>query len=126
MGDFTDYIKGRIEEGCNRVPMVLKEEENIRIARINYVYENQDIIRKLDARGNLVVSGTIEVDKGCCTKETIDPINKINLSIEENFIHDKNRADKDKRFSYTSPCAAYITFETQEGYERAALYWDIK
>jgi hypothetical protein len=39
------------------------------------------------------------------------------------MVHDENTTD-DNRFAYTTPCAAYITFETQEGYERATLYWD--
>lgn len=88
------------------------------------MFDNAEVLGKLDKRGNLITAGVVEKSKTCCSDQKIDPIQEVSKEIEQMVDSDDKKVDKDKRFAFTSPVAAYITFATQEGYERALLYWD--
>jgi TPP-dependent pyruvate/acetoin dehydrogenase alpha subunit len=69
-----------MESRVNSVPHVINPEENIKVARINYMYDNMSLIRTLDERGNLITSGTVEASP-CCSDKKTDPISDINDDI---------------------------------------------
>ena len=94
---FDAYIKKSITEKVNSVPHVLKKE-TCKVAHINFGYRNGDLIRLLQDRGTCV---------GQANFKGIPPIeDKINELL-------KNDIDRLKE-----PVTCFITFTTQEGYER--------
>lgn len=120
---FTAWLTNEMETRVNSVPHVVTPGTDLKVARINYMFDNMQLIRTLDKRGNLITAGVVE-DSPCCSDKVFDPISIINEECETQIVADENKANKDKRFAYTTPVACYITFETQEAFERAVLYWD--
>lgn len=76
-----------------------QDHEDIKIANITFAFMNYDIISLLKQRGSALTNA--KFDKADKLEEKICEIKNANI----------DRLDK--------PISAYITFETQEGYERA-------
>jgi hypothetical protein len=45
---FTAWLTNELERRVNSVPHVIRPEENIKVARINYMFDNMNLIRTLD------------------------------------------------------------------------------
>ena len=95
MNLFSDYIKKEIEKRMNNVPYVVKQEDNVKIAKINYLYKNPEILDLLGKRGDKISDGNLFESKSCCSKEKVDPIANANMAIKDNLEKDNTRADKD-------------------------------
>lgn len=101
--DFEDYLKREFENIVSQVPSVLYADQvqapPVRISNITFAFNNAKLLGLLRERGTVVASGNFaklpDVDK----------------KINELKTHDLQ--------SITKPVAAFITFETQDGYERA-------
>jgi hypothetical protein len=78
---------------------VFTEDTDIKIANINFAQDNAELLKMLALRGSLIVAGKY-------TK-----LNQVNQQIRDYMILKRNEVIR--------PVKAFITFETQEGYERA-------
>eukprot|EP00347_Sterkiella_histriomuscorum_P007945 403346963 len=98
---FHDEFKLEVERVVQSENSVLqdKQYENIKISTIAFAFDNVKLISLLQQRGMMV------------TKVLPDKVKQIDERIN------KYKADKKDRI--TRPVAAFITFESQEGYERA-------
>lgn len=103
--DFEAYLKKSFEELVSAKPSVLRPDEPpspVTIANITFAFNNAKLLHLLQERGTAVASGMFknlpEVDK----------------KINELKKHEAN--------SLTKPVSAFITFETQDGYERACEF----
>ena len=86
------------------------EEERgkeIKIAQITFAYENGWIIDTLRKRGSAIAS------------EKYDKLEEINAEI-----HNKITSDGDFLDKIQLPCAVFVTFEDEEGCNRARIYND--
>jgi len=101
--DFKRYLEKEVLAKLNPAPHVINEDKDLKIANINFAYNNSKIIALLIKRGNLIIAGKYS---------QIKDVNK-----EIQHILDTERYD------VTRPVAAYISFEKQEGYERAQKLW---
>lgn len=81
--------------------------EPIKIAQITFAYENGWIIEKLKKRGSIIAA------------EKYDKLEEINAEIHEKITTDSEFLDK-----IQLPCAVFVTFEDEEGCNRAQLYSD--
>jgi hypothetical protein len=96
---YMKILQYRFEEAVSKEDHVLEESTDIKIATISYSFGNHKMIRLLEKRGTAIVNHNL----------------KEKLKIENDIDELKN-----KHFEELSrPDIAYITFETQEGYERA-------
>jgi hypothetical protein len=96
---YMQVLKERFQDSVSKEDHVFEESTDIRIATISYAFNNHKMIALLNQRGDAIVDHNIK------EKE------KIEKKIDEL---------KDNDFDELSrPTVAYITFETQEGYERA-------
>jgi hypothetical protein len=66
-----------MERRVNSVPHVVTPGNDLKVARINYMYDNMQLIRTLDKRGDLITSGVVE-SSPCCSDKVLDPISEIN------------------------------------------------
>jgi hypothetical protein len=82
-------VKQEIQNRLNKVPPVVNDEDNIKIVKVNFAYDNTQIISLLKTRGSYVASGKAQTSKGLCSNETIDPICETNFTIEEQFKNDE-------------------------------------
>jgi len=96
---YMNHLKEKYEPLVSKESAINDETTDIKIADISFAFNNDDIIDLLEARGNAIVS------KNFAEKE------KVEAEIEH------LRTTKGDELS--RPVTAYITFETQEGYERA-------
>ena len=87
----------------NPAPHVINEDTDLRIAHITFAYDNAKILELLTKRGELIIQGKY-------TK-----IKEINKEIQHKLTWEKEEL--------TRPVAAFISFEKQEGYERALKLW---
>lgn len=87
----------------NKLPMVINENPNIRIAHISFAFDNKEIIELLLKRGVIIVDGKF-------TK-----LKEINQKIDDCMEKHKEKIER--------PVAAFITFENQEGFERGVFYF---
>ena len=100
---FQNYLKTEITKKICNVPYVIDEnEERLAISRISFAYDNVELINKLKERGAVLTSGNLE------------KLEVIDTQLKELTM---------KYYELTRPVTAFITFETQEAYERAILYW---
>lgn len=83
--------------------VVEEEEERLDISRISFAYDNIEMINQLKKRGSVLTAGTM------------DKLAPIDDDIKNIAIY--------KYDTVTRPVTAFITFETQEGFERASTYW---
>jgi hypothetical protein len=96
-------LENEICARLNKLPHVINENTDIRIAHISFAFNNKEIIELLIKRGVIIVDGKF-------TK-----LKKINEQIDAALEKDKEKIEK--------PVAAFITFETQEGFERGCYYY---
>jgi hypothetical protein len=100
---FSNFLKEKIIARIQNVPFVIDEDEQrVGISRIAFAYDNVELIKVLKERGACLISG--KLDK---------------LEVLETQLNELTM----KRKELTRPVTAFITFETQEAYERASLYW---
>lgn len=99
---FEAFLEHYFTRKLNRVPKVIEDVE-IRIANVTFGFANQQLLRLLKERGTLIAKGKFE---------KVPPINE---KIE--------RLSKEKKDEFTRPVAAFITFERQEGKDRAMKYF---
>jgi RNA recognition motif-containing protein len=96
---FMKHLKSRFEELVSKKKHVLYETTDIVVANISFSFNNHEMIRLLSKRGTAIIY------------QDFTEKDKVERDIE---------ILKDKKFDeMTRPNIAYITFETQEGYERA-------
>jgi len=104
--DFEDYLKKEFENIISQQPSVLYpnlvQPPAVRIANITFAFNNAKLIGLLRQRGTIVASGNF-------TK-----LPDIDAKINDLKTHDLQ--------SLTKPVSAFITFETQDGYERACEF----
>jgi len=79
------------------------EDIDIKIAKISFGFNNKELLSLLTERGSIITSGELE------------KIPKVNLKIDDLI--------KEKRTELIRPVAAFITFERQEGKDRATKYF---
>lgn len=96
---YMNHLKEKFEKLVSEQEHVFEENNEIKIANITYSFGNHKMIKLLEKRGRAIINHNHE-EKA-----------KIEKQIEE--LKD-NHLDELSR-----PEIAYITFETQEGYERA-------
>lgn len=99
---FEAYLENYVCEILNKLPQV-HEDTEVRIANISFGFDNTELIRMLTERGSLI------------TKGKMDKVPELNEKIDAQA--------KDKRTDYIRPVAAFITFEKQEGKDRALKYF---
>lgn len=84
--------------------MVSQGPKRIHIAQITFAFHNSEIIHLLKKRGGFI--GT----------ENWDDLKKINGEINEK-IKDPHVLDE-----LQTPCSVFVTFDTEEGYQRGKMY----
>ena len=99
--DYMLKLKKDYELEISNQPMVNEDCTDIKIANISFAFENHEIISLLEKRGTAIAN------KNFKQKENYDERIKDILS--------------KSRYELSIPTYAFITFETQEGYERAKL-----
>lgn len=77
----------------------------IKIAQITFAYENGWVIEKLKKRGAIIAA------------EKYEELEAINAEIHNRITTDHKFLDK-----IQLPCAVFVTFEDEEGCNRAQLY----
>ncbi|CDW90155.1 UNKNOWN [Stylonychia lemnae] len=97
---FEGYLKKQFEQIITNQEGVLSQEnQEIRIANISFAFDNCELISKLKTRGFMIGNG--QYNKLDTVDQQIDRIKETQIQ------------------RIVRPVAAFITFETQEGYERA-------
>eukprot|EP00347_Sterkiella_histriomuscorum_P002409 403368266 len=98
---FHTLYKAEVEKVAQDEKGVLNnaEDQEIRVTNITFAFNNVDLLKLLSQRGMLV------------TKALHEKVKVLDQKI--------NQLKDQKRDQLTRPVAAFITFETQEGYERA-------
>jgi hypothetical protein len=94
-GPVTALYASLEDEICtrlNKLPSVINDEKEIRIAHISFAYDNKELIQLLMKRGKIIIAGKF-------TK-----LKEINLKIDELIEKEKDKLER--------PVAAFITFET--------------
>jgi hypothetical protein len=99
MLDFKRYLSNQILEKLNKYPKVIEEDSDLKIANINFAYKNAELLKLLAERGTLIITGQYS------------KLKEFNEKIEDHL--------NAKRDELIHPVTAFITFEKQEGYERA-------
>jgi len=101
--DFEDYLKKEFESIISQEPSVLYPNlvvpPSIKIANITFAFNNAKLIALLRTRGSIVAAGQF------------GKLPPVDVKINELKTHDLQ--------ALTKPVSAFITFETQDGYERA-------
>lgn len=95
-------LKEKYERKITFEPAVNEQVDCIKIANISFAFDNDDMIELLEKRGTAI-----------CNNKEEEKV-KIEKKIDE--LH------KSKSEELSRPVKAFITFETQEGYERAIRY----
>ena len=105
---FRDWIQTEMENKVSRIPDLGYEDEppaRIEIAATTFAFENAELINLLKKRGT-----AIRADK-------FDEMRKIDKQI-----NDYKNANLD---GCTRPCSVFMTFESEEGYQRARQFDEI-
>jgi hypothetical protein len=105
---FREWIQNEMEAKLKQIPDLGYEEvpqERIEIAATSFAFENAPLIHLLRQRG-----AAIKADK-------FDDMRKIDAQI-----NDYKNANLDK---CTRPCSVFMTFESEEGYQRARQFDEI-
>ena len=99
---FKAFLKTELEGIVSNAKGVFNESTDIKIANIFFAFNNAELVTLLRKRGEFIVQAN----------ET-----------KEKEIDERISALKDaKRDDFVIPVAAFITFKTQEGYERAIRF----
>lgn len=97
---FEQFMKKEFEKIIQNEPGVLSDQQaEIKIANITFAFNNTHIIKLLKKRGAAI------------TNAKFDKLEEINEQIQ--------KIKEEEIANLVQPVAAFITFETQEGYERA-------
>lgn len=96
---YMEHIKEKFEDLVSKQPAVNEETDTIKISSISFGFKNHKMIDLLTKRGQAIVRYDMKEKR--LIEEEIEDLKK--TSIEE----------------LSRPVIAYVTFETQEGYERA-------
>jgi hypothetical protein len=99
---FEAYIEHYFTKKLNQLPKI-NEDVEIRVANISFGFDNPELIQLLQERGALIAKG--KFSKVPAINEKIDTI------------------AKEKKAQLIRPVAAFITFERQEGRDRAIFYF---
>ena len=99
---FEAFLEIKLCEKLNQCPKVNHDCE-IKIANITFGFDNAEMLSLLTERGSLIASGKLE---------KVPPIN--------DKIEEKSKANKTE---WIRPVAAFITFDKQEGKDRALKYF---
>ena len=99
---FENYLEKEIIEKLNKFNFVINDIK-VGFANITFAYDNPELLRLLTIRGSAVTSGKF------------DRLPAINEKLQELKETKKNKLIR--------PVAAFLTFNTQEGYERSLRYW---
>jgi len=99
---FEAFIEHYFTRKLNRCPKVLEDVE-IRIANITFAFDNPVLLGFLKDRGAVIAKGKFE------------KVPPINVKIEKLI--------KEKKNELIRPVSAFITFERQEGKDRAVKYF---
>ena len=102
----AQHLESEILRKINPLPKLIEEDSDLKIAHISFGFDNKAMIDLLKSRGSLITAGKF------------DKLTAINKKIDKMA---EEEADKMQR-----PVAAFITFETQEGFERAMFYFPPK
>ena len=94
-----NFLKENFENEIGNFPAINEETYTIKIANISFAFKNYKMIRLLEQRGSAISN------RNSKKKE------KIEKQIDD--LTDKNGED------LSTPTYVFVTFETQEGYERA-------
>ena len=100
---FENYIEKELIEKLNKFSHVINDIQ-VGFANITFAYDNPELLRLLTVRGGLITQGVFD--------QRLTAVNKMLQNLKE------KEADKLIR-----PVTAFLTFNTQEGYERALKYW---
>lgn len=103
---FEAFMEAKICEKLNALPKVTKswkQEDKIKIANITFGFDNPKLLALLTERGSLVSGGKLE------------KVPAVNEKIQELI--------KENKTELIRPVAAFITFDSQEGKERAQYYF---
>lgn len=96
------FLEHYLTRKLNRCPRVIEDVE-IRVANITFAFANEELLNLLKERGSYVASGKLS------------KVPKINEKIHKLCV--------EKKEEYTRPVTAFITFERQEGKDRALKYF---
>ena len=96
---YMNYLKDIFENEISNYPKVNEETYDIKIANISFAFKNYKMIRLLEKRGSAITSRNIK------KKEKIEK--------EISDLTQNNSAE------LSTPTYVFVTFETQEGFERA-------
>lgn len=99
---FEAFLEKHICEFLSKKPKVNKDEAQIRVAQVTFGFDNPKLLSELNSRGALITKGKLE--------KLPEQNEKIDTLIKE------------KKADMVRPVAAFITFETQEGKNRALKY----
>lgn len=95
---FTRYLKEEVERILNNKPPVI-EDGDVEVSNITFAFNNHKMINTLRKRGQAII--------------------KANDEQEEEFNKEMDRLKDENLEDFTTPISAFISFETQEGHERA-------
>ena len=109
---FKLYLQNELEKRINAMDdlgyrEVDQREELIKIAQITFAYENGEIIEWLQKRGSYIAA------------EKWDKLVEIN-----EIIHKRITTDEEFLNKVQLPCTVFLTFEDEEGKNRALVYND--
>lgn len=96
------FLENELLRRLQYLPVVIKEER-ISIAHISFAYDNKEMIELLLKRGALIVKGKFS------------KLAEINKKIDDLIAKDKDKLER--------PVTAFVTFDTQEAFERAVFYF---
>lgn len=82
---------------------MITEDTDLKIANVNFAYSNHKLLALLQQRGTMIVAGKY------------GSLAEVNKQIETCVYQNKDEIIR--------PVTAFISFETQEGYERAVKAW---
>ncbi len=99
----AQHIENEFTRKLDMLPKVLHDVGPIKIAHISFAFDNKKLLAALIQRGKLITAGKFE------------KLAKVNASIDRMAV--ENQAELER------PVAAFITFETQEAFERAMFYF---
>ena len=99
---FENYLEKQLIEKINQFDHVINNIQ-VGFANITFAYDNAELLKLLTVRGGLITQG--KFDK-------LPAVNKMLQNLKE------TQSDKLIR-----PVTAFLTFNTQEGYERSLRYW---
>lgn len=101
---FDVYIRENFERHVSELPHRLDSEEGkgVKIAALAFGYKNGDLIRLLQQRGTAIAN--YKMDKMQQIEEKIEAL------------------IKDKKEHIMTPVNCFVTFETQEGFDRCEYY----